>query len=259
MRIGLTTFDFEDFDFQVQLNSLLREKIEPDFIILHYSGILNTGIRYLRFLLKTIRQYRLSSFPIFLKRIKKEKPSESSENSLNQIEKTRINSFLNRVRIIKVKGINDKSTIRKIRKLKNSIIICNSGILKEKVLSVPDVILLNIHAAKLPLYRGMNNVEWALYENKEIFVTVHRISRGIDEGDILYQEKVDIKEKNLSLITDYRKYCFFKSNEVIGKVLKKLINNKITFIPQERKHEPLLQYYVMHPILRRRLQEKLRT
>ena len=103
----------------------------------------------------------------------------------------------------------------------------------------------------------MNNVEWALYENKSIYVTVHKISRGIDEGDILYQEEIDIENKNLKFIEDYRKYIFLKSNEIVGKAIYKLLGNEIKFIKQEKPYEPLLQYYVMHPILKMRLQEKL--
>ena len=109
----------------------------------------------------------------------------------------------------------------------------------------------------LPLYRGMNNIEWALFENNPVYVTIHKISRGIDEGDILYQQEIKVKNKNLTVIDDYRQYCFSRSNEVLGKVIRKLFNNEISFIPQEKKDQPLMQYYCMHPILKKRLQEKL--
>jgi folate-dependent phosphoribosylglycinamide formyltransferase PurN len=259
MRIGITTFDLGNFDFQDQLNSLLKEHIEPDFIILHYGGNFNSALRYFRFLVKAIRQYRLRSFSFIKNRIKKVIKTSRFDFLPSQIEKNIIDDFLNRAQIIKSKGINDKSTINRLRSLENSIIICNSGILKEEILSLPNIIFLNVHASQLPLYRGMNNVEWALYENKPIYVTIHKISRGIDEGDILYQENIDIKNKKLTLIEDYRKYCFLKSNEVIGKAIRKLINNEITFKEQENIGEPILQYYVMHPILKNRLQKKLKA
>lgn len=257
MSIGITTFDLENFDFQVQLNSMLKNKIEPHFIILHYGGFHNKVLKYFRFLIKTIKQYRFKSLYFILHRNTSLNKNVSIEISLTQNEKNEIDTFLKQVQIIKTKGINDKSTISKIRKYRNSIIVCNSAILKKDVLTLPDIVFLNIHTSKLPQYRGMNNVEWALYENNSIYVTVHKISRGMDEGDILYQERIDIENKNLKLIEDYRKYCFLKSNETIGKAVYKLLNNEITFIKQENKHEPLLQYYVMHPILKIRLQEKL--
>jgi len=257
MKIGITTFDLENFDFQVQLNSILKNNIVPDFIILHYAGFYNKALKYFRFLIKTIKQYKFKSLYFILHRSKSLNKNVSIEISLTKNEKNETDTFLKRVRIIKTKGINDKSTINKIKKIGKSIIVCNSGILKKDVLTLPDIVFLNIHTSKLPQYRGMNNVEWALYENNSIYMTVHKISRGMDEGDILYQEEIDIENKNLKRIEDYRKYCFFKSNEAIGKVIYKLINNEITFINQGQKYEPLLQYYVMHPILKIRLQEKL--
>jgi folate-dependent phosphoribosylglycinamide formyltransferase PurN len=257
MRIGITTFDLENLDFQGQLNSLLKEQIEPDFIILHYSGWFNSSLRYFRFFVKAVRQYRFKSFLFIKNRIKKIVKTSRFDFQPSQIEKNVIDDFLKRANIIKSKGINDRSTIDSLRTLENSIIICNSGILKDEILSLSNILFLNVHASQLPLYRGMNNVEWALYENKPIYVTIHKISRGIDEGDILLQEEIDIKNQKLTLIEEYRKYSFLKSNEVLGKAIRKLINREISFKEQENKGEPILQYYVMHPILKNRLQKKL--
>jgi folate-dependent phosphoribosylglycinamide formyltransferase PurN len=257
MKIGITTYNLENSAFKIQLNSLLKANIEPDFIILHYATKLSTALRYFRFLTKTFRQYRFKSFSFIFNYLKTLKKTVNFEFSLTSNEKNNIDAFLYRAYIIRAKGINDKSTINRIKKLDNSIIVCNSGILKKEILSLPKIIFLNIHAAKLPSYRGMNNVEWALYENNSIYVTVHRISRGIDEGDVLYQEKIDLKSQKLILIEDYRNYCFFRSYEVIGKAISKYINNEIAFIEQENTHNPLMQYYIMHPILKKRLQEKL--
>lgn len=258
MKIGITTFHLENFDFRVQLLSLIKNKTEPDFIILHYAGFQNKVLKYFRFLINTIKQYRFNSLSFIIHRNKLLKKSSSIEISLSPKEKQQVDTLLKKVQVIKTKGINDKSTIRRIKKLSNSIIVCNSSLLKKDVLNLPDIIFLNIHASKLPQYRGMNNIEWALFENNSIYVTIHKIAIGIDEGDILYQEKIDTENKKLKYIEDYRQYYFFKSNEAIGKAISKLINKEITFIQQENKQHPLLQYYAMHPILKNRLQKKLK-
>jgi methionyl-tRNA formyltransferase len=259
MKIGITTFDPDNLDFRVQLSSLLEENIEPDFIILHYGGSFGRLRKYFRFIVKVIRQFRINSFMIILRRLNKSNRNSASVIHLTRSQEAAVDAYLRRSRIIKTMGINDRSTIRKIRDLESALIVCNSGVLKEKVLNLPDKIFLNIHASELPRYRGMNNVEWALYENNALYVTVHKISRGIDEGDILYQEKIDLRGQNLKQINDYRQYCFFKSNQTTGKAIKKLINNEIAFVEQEKKQEPLMQYYVMHPVLRKRLQERLHS
>jgi folate-dependent phosphoribosylglycinamide formyltransferase PurN len=257
MKIGITTHSVRDTEFRVQLNSMLKFNVPPDFVIFHDAGVYYLVRKAFKFLIKTIKQYRIKSLTFILSRYKlKEAPKDMIFGLLPE-ENSQIDNFLNTVSFIKTRGINEKSTIETIKGLGAVIISCNSGILRKDVLALSNAVFLNIHAAKLPQYRGMSNVEWALFENNDIYVTVHKISRGIDEGDILYQEKIETENVNLKTINDYRNYCFFKSNEVLGKALYKYLNREITFCEQDRKGEPLLQYYVMHPVLRKMLQERI--
>ena len=52
---------------------------------------------------------------------------------------------------------------------------------------------LNVHAGKLPAYRGRNIINWAIINGEtEIGVTVHLVDHGIDTGDILLQRVLPI-------------------------------------------------------------------
>jgi methionyl-tRNA formyltransferase len=52
---------------------------------------------------------------------------------------------------------------------------------------------LNVHAGKLPQYRGRNIINWALINGeREIGVTVHLVDAGIDTGDIILQRTLPI-------------------------------------------------------------------
>ncbi len=52
---------------------------------------------------------------------------------------------------------------------------------------------LNVHAGKLPRYRGRNVINWALINGEpEIGITVHLVDDGIDTGAILLQRSVPI-------------------------------------------------------------------
>lgn len=54
---------------------------------------------------------------------------------------------------------------------------------------------INCHAGMLPLYRGMNIINWAILNGeKEIGVTVHFIDDGIDTGDIIAQKSVPVDD-----------------------------------------------------------------
>ena len=66
-------------------------------------------------------------------------------------------------------------------------------VFKEPLLSLPRYGLLNVHGSLLPDYRGIMPSFWVL-ANGENFTgaSIHRISERIDEGEILFQEKVDL-------------------------------------------------------------------
>ncbi|HTB33184.1 MAG TPA: formyltransferase family protein [Bacteroidia bacterium] len=255
MKIGLTTYSFGNKDFREQLSSMLKNGIKPDFIILHYGGKYKF-LKGFNFLKKTLNQQRFKSIS-FLLSYKKSRPTHISGYKLNEEEAKVVDRFISSATIINTKGINSASAITTISELGDVIIACNSGKLNSEVLNLPNAIFLNVHASKLPAYRGMNNVEWALWENCDIYATVHRISKMIDEGDILLQEKIDTAKSELKIISDYREYSFYKGNELMGKAIQGYLKKEIHFTKQEPTSNPLSQYYIMHPILKEYLQKKL--
>jgi len=255
MKIGITTYSLSNKDFKEQLSSMLKSGINPDFIILHYGGI-HKFSKGFKFISKTLKQRRFKSISFLLSR-RKSNPADISPFKLNEEEEKEVNQFTSSACLIKTKGINDISTIKTIVALGDMLIACNSGKLNSKVLNIPNVIFLNVHASKLPMYRGINNIEWALWENTDIYATIHKISQGMDEGDILYQKKIDTDKSTLKSISEYRQYCFLKSNALMGKALRAYLDKKIFFTKQEVSKTPLSQYYIMHPILKGYLQKKL--
>jgi hypothetical protein len=255
MKIGITTYSFGNKDFREQLSSMLKRGITPDFIILHYGGA-DRVLKGFSFLKKTIKQRRLKTGS-FLLSYRKRKIHHELKYKLSEEDSKEVDRFISSAKIIHAVDINDASTIHTLNVIGEALIVSNSGKLTSRVIDVPGIIFLNAHASKLPMYRGMNNVEWALWENNDIYGTIHRISKRIDEGDILYQEKIESDRSNLKTISDYREYCFYKSNELMGKAVKDYMENKISFVKQEAPRTPLSQYYVMHPILKKYLNKKL--
>jgi len=81
------------------------------------------------------------------------------------------------------------------KKYKVDIIISASWpkILKEEVFSYPKYGSINIHAGMLPKYRGQHPLNWAIIRGeKSIGVTVHYISSGVDNGDIILQKSFKV-------------------------------------------------------------------
>jgi methionyl-tRNA formyltransferase len=256
MKIGLSTFSLGDPLFLIQLNSMLEQDIRPDFILLHEAGALNRFRKYLRLLTKLIRQERAASF-VYLRKLRSQNTS-ASDTSLSAAEplSAKASQFLQSARILQVQRMNDASTIRVIRQQAPALIVCNSGILKDEVLQSPGVVFLNVHASRLPAYRGMNNIEWALWEGNAIYASIHQIAREIDEGDMLFQEKLDLGK--LQSIAAYRKAAFAQSHALAGKAIKRYLDGKIAFSEQPDKGKPIFQYYSMHPLLKECLERKLK-
>lgn len=66
-------------------------------------------------------------------------------------------------------------------------------ILRAAVLNVAPLGFVNLHAAKLPRYRGRNVINWAIINGEaEIGITAHFVDEGIDTGDIIVQHTLPI-------------------------------------------------------------------
>ncbi len=77
-------------------------------------------------------------------------------------------------------------------------------ILKEDILNLLPGKIINLHISYLPYNRGADPNFWSFVENTPKGVTIHLIDKGLDTGDILVQEKLDLSEEE-TLRTSYEK------------------------------------------------------
>jgi methionyl-tRNA formyltransferase len=67
------------------------------------------------------------------------------------------------------------------------------------VLGAPRLGALNVHPSLLPMYRGPAPVQRSLMNGDEVTgVTVHFLDEGMDSGDIVFQERLEIGENETS-------------------------------------------------------------
>ena len=89
----------------------------------------------------------------------------------------------------------------------------------------------NIHFSKLPEYKGMYTSVWPiLFGNKEAGVTLHKIDRGIDTGDIVAQKIFGLTTSDRSQDC-YRKYIE-NSKQLLSDWFKKIIDGEIALTKQ---------------------------
>jgi methionyl-tRNA formyltransferase len=74
------------------------------------------------------------------------------------------------------------------------VVVAYGKILPQAVLEIPRLAPINVHFSLLPRYRGAAPVQWALARGETTTgVTTMVMSEGLDEGDVLLQQEVDIE------------------------------------------------------------------
>jgi len=96
--------------------------------------------------------------------------------------------------LIETDKINSKKTIKLLSKYNIDIgVSLGNGYISKNVFDIPTKGFINIHHEILPDYQNAQSIIWQLYNgSKQTGYTIHRINNKIDEGEILYKEKVPI-------------------------------------------------------------------
>lgn len=89
-----------------------------------------------------------------------------------------------------------------------------------------------IHASMLPEYAGGAPLVWAMIDGKkETGVTLFQLSDGVDDGDIIMQEPIEIKD------SDTIKELYDRVTDVSKDILKDALTHidKLVFTPQTKR------------------------
>ncbi|MEX1378202.1 MAG: methionyl-tRNA formyltransferase [Eubacteriales bacterium] len=141
--------------------------------------------------------------------------------------------------------IRNKENIETLEKLKPDFMVTAAygQILSQKVLDIPKMGCVNVHGSLLPKYRGAAPIQWAVINGeKQTGITTMLTERGLDCGDILLKETVDIKEQETA--GELFDRLAVLGGEVLIKTLHGLADGSITPKKQneeEATHFPMLQ------------------
>ena len=73
------------------------------------------------------------------------------------------------------------------------IVAAYGQILQQRVLDIPKFGCVNIHASLLPAYRGAAPIQWCIIKGEKVTgVTTMQMNAGLDTGDMLVKEEVEI-------------------------------------------------------------------
>ncbi len=99
-------------------------------------------------------------------------------------------------------------------------------ILKREVINVPTMGCFNLHPAKLPYYRGVSPIFWALARGeKEVGISLHFVAEKVDAGDILAQRVIQVEGY------DTEHSLFLKCTRIGTEMLLQMIDRLETSVP----------------------------
>ena len=102
------------------------------------------------------------------------------------------------------------------------IIILIGHIVTEKLISIPNIGIINKHASLLPSNRGLFPYFWSFLKNEEQGVSFHKVKKDIDQGPILFKKKIS-KKYCPTMISFYR-YVFDNYPNELIKSIENLIH-----------------------------------
>lgn len=117
-----------------------------------------------------------------------------------QMPPAKIFGLQNNIPVYQFKSIR-KHGVELVKSLKPQIMVAGAfgQILSQELIDIPTHHIINIHGSLLPAYRGASPVQTAVLNGERITgVTIMRTEAGIDTGDILISEKVDILPEDTS-------------------------------------------------------------
>jgi methionyl-tRNA formyltransferase len=92
-------------------------------------------------------------------------------------------------------SINTPEGLEQLRAMKPDLLVVAAygQILSKDVLAIPTRGTINVHASLLPKYRGAAPVAYAILNGeKQTGVTIIKVTPGLDSGDMILQEAIDI-------------------------------------------------------------------
>ena len=128
----------------------------------------------------------------------------------------------------------DDETVETLRSLKPDVIavVAYGRILPQRVLDIPTVACVNIHASLLPSYRGSAPYQWAVLDGqKETGVTAQYMAKQMDAGEIIDVEKTAIDENETA--GELLDRLAVLGAELLSRTLHRLENGRAPSAPQD--------------------------
>ena len=99
-------------------------------------------------------------------------------------------------------NINSKEVVNYLEaNIKGAVLTAGGGILRNELLSLPNIRFINIHSGLVPKYKGSDNFFYSLLYGDTPGCSIFYIDNGIDTGKVINKKEtsIDIKDKGLEV------------------------------------------------------------
>ena len=154
----------------------------------------------------------------------------------------------NKIKFITIQNLKSQKIPPILDKTDLGLVCGFPHIFKESQFNIPKYGLINLHAGKLPKYRGCSPLNWKIINNEKYFgISVIKINKGIDTGDIIFEKKFKLLSKYKiedlhRIANNYFPKLLYNSifKLISGKKLKKQNEKKAKYFKQRRPEDSLI-------------------
>ena len=135
--------------------------------------------------------------------------------------------------VFQPESFRDDDSAEQLRSLQPDVVavVAYGRILPQRVLDIPKLGCVNIHASLLPAYRGSAPYQWAVLDGcAETGVTAQFMSKGVDEGDIIDVACTPVNENETA--GQLLDRLAVLGAELLSKVLDRFTQEKVVGVPQ---------------------------
>lgn len=150
----------------------------------------------------------------------------------------------NGVPVFQFERVRKQEGLDAMRSLKPDIVVTAAfgQILSKKLLEVPRLGTVNVHASLLPKHRGSAPINWAIIQGEKVTgITTMLTDVGLDTGDMLLKKEIEIGENETAgQLTERLSYV---GAELLKETLPAYWEGKIAPVPQkeeEMTYDPML-------------------
>jgi methionyl-tRNA formyltransferase len=234
------------FTTDINLSSMLQDLEERG---IHVKAIIFSRLISKKLFNLSLRRFGLQNcrkiFALLTRHKRHQKVSDSGQpvRSLSALEVAQKYGIL----VHNVSDFYKKSSLDFLRGLEPDLLVpIGMGIVRKQILQIPGVGTLNAHSGLLPKYRGMNVVEWALFDGHRLGVSIHFMDEGIDTGGILLQKEFDVATGDT--IDTLRNRSSKLGKQAMVEAIAKICDGQLRPVPQQSGDGQ--QYFIMHPSLK---------